>query len=496
MNSISVSIVTYVAVPHARKCIKALLEQKGVTFDLILTANGSPPAAAFFHDVERANPGRVRVVENETNEGFIRPSVKALSMVETPFFLLLNDDTQLSPRGLQTLLAPFNGNPDMALVGVAGGCCQLDAAFEGQYGSKLEYVEGACLMCRTEVVKKLGLFDPMLRFAYCEDADLSLRVRQAGYQITTVPLDIQHKRGATSRYVPGVFENRMANQLYCAQKWSTYLRTRRFDPVVKPSTPTAPAVEPEPAKPTPPVFLDGLTVVTCTGDRPEAFALAEKYMARQTVKPAQWLVLDDGTKPLLGDLHKYYYYLPNFAGPGSMIRKLKYILDNNLVLGSGLVFWEDDDWYAPTWLAMITEALKTGDVVGEGRAVYYNVHGRWWHDHGNMGHASLCETAVSRKFFPILQRLVDLSIDPYLDNRIWRHPGIKQTLVDPTTDGRTRLSIGIKGMPGRKGYGTGHNAIDRGGKRDPGLKKLTEFIGSDADLYAGFSTAGQKSPPR
>ncbi len=42
-----------------------------------------------------------------------------------------------------------------------------------------------------------------------------------------------------------------------------------------------------------------LTLVTCTRDRPEAFALTELWISRQTIKPHEWLVFDDGNEPLI-----------------------------------------------------------------------------------------------------------------------------------------------------------------------------------------------------
>jgi len=498
MKQVTVSIATYVALPSARLCLKALMMQKGVDFDVILTANGSPPAAAFFREVAATYPDQIRFVENEENEGFIAPNVKALSMTSTPFFLMLNDDTQLPPNGLELLLKPFADDEKTALVGVMGGCSELDANFEGKYGPALEYVEGACLMCRTDLVKKHGLFDPMLHFAYCEDSDLSLRMRELGYTVGRVVMDIQHKRGATARYVPGIYDVRMANQQYCAKKWALYLKTRKFDPANPPATLPAPAPSPVPVTAAAPVPVSTntvpLTVVTCTGDRPEAFALAERWMARQTVQPIQWLVLDDGKVSTVCTQGQEYYSDAKWRGRNSMVDKIKFILEKNLVTGDGLVFWEDDDWYAPTWLEFVWNSLKIADIVGEGRAIYYNVKYRWWHEHGNMDHASLCETAVGRKFYPRLKELFNTSMDPFIDNRIWRENRFKKHLVDPTNPNR-RLSVGIKAMPGRMGYGSGHNKPERSSKMDPSLIKLRGLLGDEAYAYANYE-APSRVPPK
>ena len=489
MSQVTVSLITFTALPHAKRCIASLLRQRGPEWNAILTSNGLPMVTAYFQKLAAADP-RFRVVVNATNEGFIPPNVKALSMTEAPFFLMLNDDTQLPPNGLEKLLEAFSVEEKIALVGVAGGCSELGEDFLGRRGDKLEYVEGACLMCRTELVKKYGLFDPKLQFAYAEDSDLSLRMRQLGYGIRAIPLQIQHVRCATSRFSHDVQKYFKANHDYCRAKWADYLKTRTFQPraiadEVK-ETPVSVVVEPIAPPPTAVVSLvPTLTVVTCTGDRPEAFALAEKYVKRQTTQPLQWLVLDDGKIPTKCTMDQEYIYNAKWIGRNSMISKLLHAVSTGIIRGDALVFWEDDDWYAPTWLETLAGQLKTADVVGEGRAIYYNVRNRWWYGHENIDHASLCETAVSKKFFPVLMRLLNQSVDPYVDGRIWAQPKFSHSLIDPNTL-KVRRSLGIKAMPGRPGYGSGHGKRDKHSQADPQCIKLRELIGQDADTYLPF----------
>ena len=49
-----------------------------------------------------------------------------------------------------------------------------------------------------------------------------------------------------------------------------------------------------------------ITVITPTADQPIGMRLLEKYMARQTVQPDEWIVADDGEVPArlaLGQKH-------------------------------------------------------------------------------------------------------------------------------------------------------------------------------------------------
>ncbi len=233
-----------------------------------------------------------------------------------------------------------------------------------------------------------------------------------------------------------------------------------------------------------------LSVVTCTGDRPEAFALCERWMARQTLQPIQWLILDDGTSPIFSRHPKQeHIYCPEFLGPESLVKKIHYAIEQNLIKGDAVVFFEDDDWYAPNYLEVMHARLHERDLVGEGKAIYYNVEGRWWAPHSNMKHASLCQTAVRRSLFPVLLDQCKRDTNAFIDCRFWADPrAVSKKVFDPEDK---PLCVGIKSMPGRRGYGVGHT-INRTGKHnrptnpDPSLAKLFELIGRDAEIYLPY----------
>ena len=58
-----------------------------------------------------------------------------------------------------------------------------------------EMLNGVCVMLRAEAIRQVGAFDPQF-FMYVEDADLALRLRQAGWQVAYVPIDsiIHHQK--------------------------------------------------------------------------------------------------------------------------------------------------------------------------------------------------------------------------------------------------------------------------------------------------------------
>lgn len=68
---------------------------------------------------------------------------------------------------------------------------------KGQYDVMMETdkVEGCCMLIKTDVIRKVGMFDPTY-FAYWEETDLCMRIRNAGFRLLYVPeAKIWHKIG-------------------------------------------------------------------------------------------------------------------------------------------------------------------------------------------------------------------------------------------------------------------------------------------------------------
>ncbi len=252
-----------------------------------------------------------------------------------------------------------------------------------------------------------------------------------------------------------------------------------------------------------------LTLITTACARPEAWAITEKSIAAQTLKPFQWLVLDDDEPQSVCTLgQEYFHWKDCMVGKESLIRKMRRAIRDDLIKGDAVVFIENDDHYAPDYLAWVASMLEKHTLVGEARALYYNVRDRFWYEHQNGApaergkpkhsqHASLCSTSIRRDGFVWLARQCAVSAQPFLDVRLWNRapfPG-RILLADPLAAGGKRRTVGIKGMPGRVGYGMGHGERDRAAQDDFDLSKLRELIGADCEAYAPFwSKYGAETP--
>lgn len=112
---------------------------------------------------------------------------------------------------------------------------------------------------------------------------------------------------------------------------------------------------------------------------------------------------------------------------------------------------EDDDCYMPLYLFIMNARLQHYDLIGEGNSVYYNPSIEKLRRMRNMEHISLFQTLFNVR---VLDKVINaLDAIKFID--------IKLSAVIPNKhifQLKIPMSIGIKGLPGRAGIGSGHNA--------------------------------------
>lgn len=201
-----------------------------------------------------------------------------------------------------------------------------------------------------------------------------------------------------------------------------------------------------------------ISILTPTGARPEAFAVCVEQMSVQTEPgPVRWVIVDDGPEPMPR---------PSISGweivmvrPSPVWRPGWNTLARNLMAGleyvtDRVVIVEDDDQYAPWWVERCNQWLDQDDLVGESHSVYRHVSGAKCEGAdeyacGNDAHASLCSTALRGDAIETLRDVCRERSD-MIDIRLWRARPGRLRRPDP------RGVVGIKGYPGRRGIGIGH----------------------------------------
>lgn len=221
-----------------------------------------------------------------------------------------------------------------------------------------------------------------------------------------------------------------------------------------------------------------ISVITPTCDRPAGIALAERYMARQTVQPDEWIVADSGQLAAPLTMGQRHIRQPMPPGARNLASNIIALLD--AVRGEAVILWEDDDWYAPDHIEACIEGLCSQAAYGCATLRYYNVAHRMHIRMSNNG-AALCQTALRRELVPDLRAAAvaaHAANDFGIDGRFWR-PRRHMARGAQTV-------IGIKGLPGTPGLGIGHRPKLAGGRpwqSDKDGNVLREWIGADAESY-------------
>jgi GT2 family glycosyltransferase len=248
-----------------------------------------------------------------------------------------------------------------------------------------------------------------------------------------------------------------------------------------------------------PVTDSGVTVITCTGDRPLAFSLCVQWMKNQIVKPSQWIIIEDGNTPFEVPKLPYVQYIKRNKSKHEPVHTLLLNLEQafKYVHGYKILFMEDDEYYAPTYISEMSKLLDTYEVVGIGRSKYYHINGKY-RVHKNMGHASLAQTGFRKTLLPSVQKIL-MRGDDFVDCRIWALVNKNFMSLLNAPDGMDRyisgnhqgyifedkksLYVGIKGLPGRKGIGAGHSEAMPVYKDDSSGEILKQWIPNDYTNY-------------
>lgn len=218
-----------------------------------------------------------------------------------------------------------------------------------------------------------------------------------------------------------------------------------------------------------------LSLITCTGGRPEAFALLEKWVSRQTYRgDYQWIVVDDCdpvTRLNLGQTQVRPF--DRWTGANTYARNLRAAIP--LVVGDVVLFLEDDDYYDPNYFDVMVSRLRRDPIVGQRPARYYNVSARRWREFSNIRRASLCQTGLSVLYLSLLDKIC-VGSPSCIDFALW------SSFSDHLPFEASHV-VGMKSMPGRKGIGVGHDPYQGIWQDDKDLFTLRSWLKEDAEAY-------------
>ena len=190
---ISVLVVVYrPRLQEFAACLQALkaAREDGVSLALRLWHNdegkGATAGLADLYAELRAAGLPLEVAGGQGNLGFGQGINAMLPGLTTPYVLVLNQDAIPEPGALQRLAATASADaPDVA----AWEMRQIPFEHPKDYSPvtlETEWCSGAAVLLRTSALQAMGGFEQRI-FMYCEDVDLSWRLRCAGWRLRYLP---------------------------------------------------------------------------------------------------------------------------------------------------------------------------------------------------------------------------------------------------------------------------------------------------------------------
>lgn len=228
-------VVVHNQLECTKNCVESVLKNTEDKFTLWVWDNGSDKdTETYLKEVSEANNGKIKVVRCDENLGFIVPNNRLTEMGRSEFIILLNNDCVVHPKWDKVLVGMLNSRPDLTIVGYGGGLLNEEGmGADASSGEEIDFVMGWCLCMRREDYNKFGLFDENnLKFAYCEDSDLSLRVKENGGKVYAARLNyVDHLGSQTTTDVMkkrDILTSFDANHKYIRERWAHYLAKERI----------------------------------------------------------------------------------------------------------------------------------------------------------------------------------------------------------------------------------------------------------------------------
>jgi len=225
MKELSVIVVTHnIDIVMFNKMLNSLRDYTPELEQLIVFDNVSKTDFNSMVDSIFKNSGvRIGYIKNDINIGYGRACNEALRFVQHEFLATLNDDIEFFSPWAGRMIDILKTDPMVAQVTPKHGVCNI--LNEHGDGVKVEtdspdYAEGSCCMTRTSLMREFGFYDEVYEFAYHEDADLSLRLRKAGYKIRNVEMKWIHYGGITASKIKDIGKYQTKNRQIFKSRWN------------------------------------------------------------------------------------------------------------------------------------------------------------------------------------------------------------------------------------------------------------------------------------
>ena len=247
MPDLAVIVISTNEARWLRACLTTVFEHAGgASLDVVVADNMSTDGTA---DLVGSEFPQARIVASE-NRGFGHANNRGLETTSAEFVLFLNPDTEVVEGSFADLVEVMRRRREIGVIGVRQvgsdgelqpsirrfptvlrSLCQalgserwpfraswtgervLDpAAYERE--TQCDWVSGSFMLVRREALDRVSPFDERF-FIYCEETDLCLRIKEAGWSIVHLPvMTIVHHGGNESASTRMAAQHGFSQRLY------------------------------------------------------------------------------------------------------------------------------------------------------------------------------------------------------------------------------------------------------------------------------------------
>lgn len=220
---LSIVILNYNQKNFLKVCLNGILKvQPKINYEIIVVDNASTDGSRKMLAGFKIKDSKLKIIFNKKNLGFGSGCNVGIKESKGKYILLLNPDIAVLDNSIEKLIKYLEENKKVGIVGpqllnpdktIQKSCYRypnwyipilrrtflakfpwakkelekyLMFGFNHQEKKEVDWILGAALMLRKEMLKKIGLFDKKF-FLYFEDIDLCRRANQANWKIVYYP---------------------------------------------------------------------------------------------------------------------------------------------------------------------------------------------------------------------------------------------------------------------------------------------------------------------
>lgn len=244
----SIIILTYNNWNLTKQCLTSIeCNTDYLNYEVIIVDNYSTDGSREFltEYVKNKSEDKYKLILNDNNKGFSAGNNVGLKAATGDVFIILNNDTYVSPGWLGSLISPLSIYPELGLVGPVTNNIGNEAKINISYNNwsemvvqtdkykinnageiyKMDCAAFFCVAFTRDVFEKVGLMDENFGIGFFEDDDYCMRVKQAGWQIAAVEdAFVHHHLSASFNKLKSGMKERLfkENKAKYEEKWGPW----------------------------------------------------------------------------------------------------------------------------------------------------------------------------------------------------------------------------------------------------------------------------------